>query len=332
MKENKPRNYGALAKAIELQQKSNNPRELKDAYKRLKKSGYDDEAIRDMCVWVLAAEYFRMLVHKKAFDINRYALDFKRLPLMPWDEDSGQSVDMTQDEVREAILDNPDLLMETTEETRDRYNRIRPKLKEIHNEMLQHADQLILFKSAQALGQTQGEAVAVDSEDTLSVIADHFIYADPKHRRKLVKAYRKRHGKSLDPEYEEILDAILHARYTMVRCEGVIPRLGVQVHDLINDEVFRLVDLNLAKSAKPGFMLVSYIIAPYGIYMTTGAPLPIMSDAALDEIKKVAAHIAQDETTSYEADQKELATAVTRTLLQHACFNSCHALQLHSTP
>jgi hypothetical protein len=78
-----------------------------------------------------------------------------------------------------------------------------------------------------------------------------------------------------------------NARYEVLLCQGILPGLGVQMKNLITGEVIRLIDINMTKTLKSGFVICAYIIAPYGVYMTTGSPLMVPDDTALIEISKI---------------------------------------------
>ena len=68
---------------LERQRRYVDPPYVKEAFLRLSDAGYDDDAIFEMCIWVLSAEYFRVLKHKKAWDMECYGNDLNQLPVMP---------------------------------------------------------------------------------------------------------------------------------------------------------------------------------------------------------------------------------------------------------
>jgi len=306
---------------LEQQRRCDNPPYVKDAFRRLSDAGHGEDAIFEMCMWVLAAEYFRMLILKRPWDMERYGRGLKRLPVMPW-EDNGSDypADITQENVQDAILDNPNMIMETSEQTKERYIRLRSRLQDIQRTMTPLIDPMEFRASAQALGVLKGKTIVAKSEDTLSVVADHCIYANPKYRLKVLKAYRSRHSKSMDSECKELLDAVEKARYAVLFCEGVLTGLGVQMRNLLTGEVIRLIDIGMAETVERGLVICSHIIAPYGMYMTTGAPLPIPSQAAIKNITSIIEdYIDHDRLRpdGIKNDHGEFAARVINTLLRH---------------
>lgn len=315
---------------MEQQRKCDNSPYVKDAFRRLTNAGHSEEAILDMCVWVLAAEHFRALALKQAWDMERYGRGLNRLPVMPWEDDgSDYPADVTKEDVQEAVLDNPNLTMETFEQTKERYLRLRSLFKDIQKTMTPLIDREKFRASAQALGLMKGKTLVVDGEDTLSVVADHCVYADPRQRRQLLQTYRRRHAKSINSERKELLDAMEKARYAVLFCEGVLPDLGVQVRNLLTDEVIRLIDINMAETVETGLVICSHIIAPHGMYMTTGAPLPILSKEVGVEVTEVGREYITDDRLHRDGiknDRGEFATRVISILLRHAVMEQTEYL------
>ena len=311
-----------LRRQLEQQREYDNPPHVKDAFRRLTNAGHSEEAILDMCMWVLASEYFRTFVLKQALDMERYGSGLNRLPVMPWEDDgSDYKVDVTKKDVQEVVLDNPNLTMETPEQTKERYLRLRSLSKDIHKAIMPLIDREVFLASARSPGLMKGKTLVADSVYTLSVLADHCIYANPKYRHKLLKTYRSRHATSIDLECSEFLGAMDEARYAVLFCEGVLPGLGVQVRNMLTNEVIRLLDINMAEAAKTGLVICSQIIAPHGMYMTTGAPLPILSKAAVNEVAEVVReYMANDrlQRDGIKNDRGEFATRVIGILLRHS--------------
>ncbi len=124
----------------------------------------------------------------------------------------------------------------------------------------------------------------MDSEDTLSVVTDHCVFASPNYRRRLLKEYRKQYAHSIDSECDEMLTAMGNARYAVLLCECVSSGIAIQMRNLLTGDVTCLIDINLAETIQKDWTIASYIIAPHGMYMTTGAPLPIISKPAAKEL------------------------------------------------
>lgn len=288
MADNQSTNRKIMMQQLERQRRCDDPPYVKEAFFRLSNAGYDEDIIMEMCMWVLAAEYFRALALKQAWDMERYGYGLNRLPVMPWENDgSGYPVDVTREDVQDAIFDNPNLTIETSDQTKERYLHLRSRSRDIQMAMTPLINREMFLKSAKSLGVFDGKTMIDDSKDTLSVVADFCIYANLKQRHKLLKTYRSRHTKSIDPVCKELLDAMGNARYAVLFCQGTLPDLGVQMENLLTGEVICLIDINLAETIKSGLVICSYIIAPYGMYMTTGSPLLVPEKKAMIDVAKI---------------------------------------------
>jgi len=288
MTENQSNTRDIMMRQLERQRSCDDPPYVKEAFLRLSDAGYDEDTIFEKCMWVLAAEYFRALALKQAWDMERYGRGLNRLPVMPWENDgSGYPVDVTREDVQVAIFDNPNLIIETSEQTKERYLHLRSRSRDIQKTMTPLIDREMFLVSAKSLGVFNGKTMIDDSKDTLSVVADYCVYGNLKQRRKLLKTYRSRHTKSIDPVCKELLDAMDNARYAVLFCQGTLPDLGVQMENLLTGEVIRLIDINLAETIKSGLVICSYIIAPYGMYMTTGSPLLVPEKTAMMGIARI---------------------------------------------
>ncbi len=125
-----------MMQQLEQQRRCDDPPFVRDTFRRLGDAGQDEDAILEMCVWVLAAEYYRMLVLEQGWDDQRYGRNLNRLPVMPWEDDgSGYPIDFTKENLRKAILENPNLIMEKSEQAEERYVRLRSELQSIQKKM-----------------------------------------------------------------------------------------------------------------------------------------------------------------------------------------------------
>jgi hypothetical protein len=306
-----PSNYEFLARGIEHQYDIGEPKETLKAYQRLRKAEYRDEEICEMCVWVLAAEYFISYVLETPFNIKRYAKGLSRLPKLPWEDDGRvYPPSVTREIVREVILENPKLILTTPEEIRERYRYLRSRLTTLHDHLLIQAGTSAFIKSAQELEIDLKGTVVLDSEMILDVLKNHCIYGHPERRRKLVKAYQKNHMQSIDSDDAELLDAVINARYVLFLVQETIPNLVIEGVDLLTNDEIQIIDLNLGTTAVPNILLATFTVTVDNITMTSGAPLPVLDRAVLDEIVSL---IQQDVTT----DQNKLATQITRLVLKH---------------
>lgn len=302
----------ALRQFIETQLATRQPPETQRTFQRLCQLGYAEDDAKQMLVAALATEYYRYLCLEQPFDQTRYARTLQHLPTMPWGADGETKI--TEDAVNTEILENTDLNLLTPEETRNRYVQLRAVLTRIANAMLDEVVKENIMTSAATLGLVQGNTIVLADEQEQAVVLDHALYADPRKRGKYLDAYQAAHP-SLDDDTTLVIEAMYDADYRVMRCEARHPDLGMQVYDLLHDTTFILVDQSLTRTATPGILLAAHVVAPDGIYMTTGAPLPITDQATgtrlLDALKTI------PQGVEFEAQNRTgtLTTRIIRTLL-----------------
>jgi len=279
-----------LAQTIDHQYASERFPEVRATFDRLRALQFTDTEIHELCVQVLATEYYRHVIPGDAFDDEGYAGMLQRLPLLPWDDPEAPDADsLTEEAVCEAVLDNPDLIIETTMETRHRYRHIRTALTQLHTKLLHLAGPEAIRASAVALGLlTASQSVADIADDhTLAVVADHCLYADSNQRTAWIETYRDEVNVAEESDEAELLAAMDDTQFCVLRCGQRIPELGVVVHDVVRGREFVLIDSRLAEGAIPNLLIVAQVINPHGLYITTGAALVVPGPEAWQAVRQL---------------------------------------------
>jgi hypothetical protein len=119
--------------------------------------------------------------------------------------------------------------------------------------------------------------------DDISVLIDYAIY-DYRIRggTNAVERLVKQAPWATGTEEQVILDAMLRARFTVLRVESAIPDVGVQVEDLLYRREFLLTDFGLSKTACEAPHIAARVLEFLEFQMTTGATLPFDAAAAED--------------------------------------------------
>ncbi|NBB89077.1 MAG: DUF1841 family protein [Bacteroidetes bacterium] len=72
-----------LFETIDNQVRDNNPPEVKAAFKRLKKMGFEKMEIKEMLAYCLSFEIYNVMALEKEFDEERYIKNIEGLPEEP---------------------------------------------------------------------------------------------------------------------------------------------------------------------------------------------------------------------------------------------------------
>lgn len=323
-----------IQRFVETQLAKRQPPETWRTFQRLCRLGYTEEDARRMIVAVLATEYFRNLCLEQPADRKGYERGLQQLPTMPWD--NPREPDITEEAVTTEILDNTHLSLMTTDETRDRYQQLRAVLTRVSNEILADVVKDKAITSAEQLGLMQGKVMVVGEESEMAVVLDHALYADPRHRARYLNAYLAAQ-KSLDDDTELVIDAMRDAVFSVLRVEERIAQMGVQVYDLLHNTTYLLLDQSLSRYATPDMILAAHVVAPEGIHMTTGAPLPIADRTTGQCLVEVLKTLPEGQTFDAQNRDGKLTTRILRSLLasgagEQIAYGEPEAHQLAPTP
>jgi hypothetical protein len=134
---------------------------------------------------------------------------------------------------------------------------------------------------ARSLGVWEEGTLAFEEEDDVAVLMDFAIY-DYRIRggtnavERLVKQAQWAPGS----EEQRILDAMLRARFTLLRVSSLVPDVGVQVQDLLYEREFLLADVGLSMTATEGQHIACRVLEFPEFHMTTGATVPLDAELA----------------------------------------------------
>jgi hypothetical protein len=78
-----------------------------------------------------------------------------------------------------------------------------------------------------------------------------------------------------DSDETRVLDAMLAARFVLIRFERRHPEAGLIVTDLLRDEEFWMVDEGMEASMPVGFKIATRVFSPEDFHMATGAFVPL---------------------------------------------------------
>ncbi len=86
-------NYEMRDKIFEIinnQMKANDPPEVNETFKRLKKMGYADFVTKQLIGQCIAVELFNIMKFKKPFDEKRYIKNLQNLPEEPFEDEEDE--------------------------------------------------------------------------------------------------------------------------------------------------------------------------------------------------------------------------------------------------
>lgn len=156
-----------------------------------------------------------------------------------------------------------------------RYRRFREIGKQYHSAMLKFLTKDAVISQARRLGLAQGKTLVLDSIDDLNLVFDLLIYTAPKDRSRAIDRYAR--AAQLAPGADEalVLEAMRHARFSIVACARRHPVAGLIVKDLFRGIECWLVDEGLESSLPDEAMLATRLYTLDGFTMTAGVLVPL---------------------------------------------------------
>jgi len=157
-----------------------------------------------------------------------------------------------------------------------RYKHLRQVALELNTRLVHTLSKSILNEGGKKLGiLTKKDVLTLDAEDELSVLMDYCIYDIRRKGKNAIERFVEKSPPPADSDEMVLLQAMRQARFGLVAVEAIERDVGVQVRELLRDEVLFVVDVGFSRSAPVGMILAARIMAPESITMTTGAPLPV---------------------------------------------------------
>jgi hypothetical protein len=132
---------------------------------------------------------------------------------------------------------------------------------------------------ARRLGIAHGKTFILNSIDELAFANDLALYGRQGKRKRPLDRYAAAQCFPLDSDEALVLEAMLGARFVLIRVERYHPEAGLIVTDLVRDEEFWLLDEGLEKTAPHGWKAATRVYAPEDFFMTAGVSIPL--DGAL---------------------------------------------------
>jgi hypothetical protein len=169
-----------------------------------------------------------------------------------------------------------------------RYKHLRQVGLQLNNHLMQSLSKDILDEGGKDLGILKGKTLVLDTQDEIAVLADHCIYDVRRKGGNGIERYLAATPPPPDSDEMVLLQAMRAARFSLIRVEGTEPGVGLHVRDLLRDETLFLMDVAFSQSAPVGLVMAARIMAPEGMYQTTGAALPlgVLAGKELNDFKQ----------------------------------------------
>jgi len=167
------------------------------------------------------------------------------------------------------------LVQRSRAEIIDRYRSFRAISRSHNSGALKCLSTEALMEQARRLGILRGRTLILDTEDELALVYDLALYARQGGRKRPLDRYAASQRLAPDSDEARVLDAMLAARFALIRVERRHPEAGLIVTDLMREEEFWLVDEGMESTAPFGFKMATRVYSPDDFHMAAGVFVPL---------------------------------------------------------
>ena len=170
------------------------------------------------------------------------------------------------------------------------------------------------MEQARRLGIARGRTLILNTEDELTLVYDLALYARQGGRKRPLDRYASSQRLPSNSDDARVLDAMLAARFVLIRVERRHPEAGLIVSDLMRKEEFWLVDEGMESSAPVGFRMATRVYSPEDFHMAAGVFVPLTGFVLMGAFarRRLLSRMDSDEA----AEDRRFAEAIYREAVQ----------------
>jgi hypothetical protein len=196
----------------------------------------------------------------------------------------------------------------------DRYRKFRSISIRHNNGAMKCLSTDAFMEQARRLGIMRGRTLILNSEDELTLVHDLTLYARQGGRKRPLDRYAASQRLSPDSDDARVLDAMLAARFALIRVERRHPEAGMIVSDLTRGEEFWLVDEGMEASVPVGYTMATRVYAPEGFHMAAGVFVPLDGVLLMSAVKRRPLLLRMDQDEA--VDDRRFAEALYREAIE----------------
>ncbi|MCY3021382.1 MAG: SEC-C metal-binding domain-containing protein [Planctomycetota bacterium] len=201
------------------------------------------------------------------------------------------------------------------------YDRLSNVVHNFHGVIPSTISKWDLDAAARKLGLWHRGVVIFRAEHELNVLMDYCVYNMPVAGLSAAARYMRRNPPAAGSDEELALQAMAGARHAVLSISSIVPGVGVECRDLLRDSSVFMVNRNLSRTARKGRLFASRLLSLPGFEMSTGADLPVFSDA-LDAIEEALRALGPSLGADAESvDDPRIAPQVSTCIIR-ACLRS----------
>ncbi len=161
----------------------------------------------------------------------------------------------------------------------ERYRLLRAIMRDLHRELVKTLSKDEVCRGGQKLGFMVDGTLAFEDEDEASLLMDYCLYEGRAEPQNAIRRFMAKQPYRSGSDEMMLLEAMSRARYALLQVESVANGVGANCRDLLRNACGSLVDEGLGNTAQKGVVFACHLVVLSEMSMTTGAVLPIDTDA-----------------------------------------------------
>lgn len=209
-----------------------------------------------------------------------------------------------------------------------RYRVLREKQKALHTALLKFIPKGALQKSARRLGiRYEQNTLLFGAQCEMDVLIDYCLYdfREASYKARRANAVERMLLVAPPPDGSDemvLLQASARARYCIMVVEKLARGVGATVTDMFRRESFFLSDVSLSETAAIGVPLAARVITANGFNFTTGAALPLPTEATASDVvmglkAEVGEKVLEDADGLSPQEKARMSAVIIRACLAH---------------
>jgi hypothetical protein len=199
------------------------------------------------------------------------------------------------------------------------YRQLRQIGVPLCNSLVASLDESMLNEGARRIGILKNGTIVLDSEHVMSVLMDFCIHSIRVNGQTAVQRFMQALPPRAGSEEAAILRRMLTGHYAIVEVISLEKGVGLNVRDVLRDDIYFVADIGLSTSARPKELIGTrlFFVEEHGFHMTGGAALPVTGTAISKINQELVRHFGfgTDFARIDVGQESELAEIVIRTCL-----------------
>jgi hypothetical protein len=183
----------------------------------------------------------------------------------------------------------------------ERYQRLRQVGRDLNLTLVKQLPKAAVAECGKKLGLFKAGTLILNNEDEIAILYDYGLHHYRRDHKNVIERYLEHSPPAPDSLELTLLQAMLHARFSVFRVQEIKPRQGALLLDLVQGEPVELVDRALSETGTAGTILVGRLLPLGDFYMSSGTLIPLPEEVYEDKLVPIVRKFTPDSSPDSRA-------------------------------